>query len=570
MANTSPISIANMSGETTGPAASDAQTIHPALVSDDTGYVQSQTPATFETEGTTVQVPFVFDARYKGDALTQRVSSILGLTDTHGWSIVDTHENLALVHYDDGADMDVHGWLRGVLVDTEIGVIIAKSFGYTPTAVAKTISEVDGVISVCDTEGAVHTFSAVDTTIKRVFEGVVFRVIWHNSRAYRLTHRKIIPLRSRWGSSPSFLSMYQEAGGPTDEQLFDTTKAFSDSCYVFLVSHPSLLVGTRQNVTCPYIVCLGHYQMNTGRPAEDVAPGINNFSRSEAITGAVNEPFIHDPKTLSLQEANHHLRFGYYNSFEADDERQLTGEAIIMYRMVDGEVADIVKIHSPSYEWRVTMRGNNPNISHQFYSMLNLVYRDIKSDAAWQSFQNKFILFPIYDEQSLKQLYEQNQAILTIPTGPVTKNIYANRDTRIHILWMNYVLSLPASIQRDALDLISQFRKDRDDLIDWLQQIESTNKNIETATVPNQVNETTETTELSNRVKGLISSSRRLARARIDSGNNYSAKGSYMKLPTLIKATLRNLINKEDGPSLYKLVREMKQARKAVQVHPAA
>ena len=55
MANTSPISIANMSGETTGPAASDAQTIHPALVSDDTGYVQSQTPATFETEGTTVQ-----------------------------------------------------------------------------------------------------------------------------------------------------------------------------------------------------------------------------------------------------------------------------------------------------------------------------------------------------------------------------------------------------------------------------------------------------------------------------------------------------------------------------------
>lgn len=534
-----------MLGETTSPTASNEQVAQNTSVIPDNGVVDESLIKAIEN--VTIQVPFVFDAAYKGDDLTRRVGSILGLPDCRGWSIVDTHENLALVHYNDDADMTIYGWLRGVLVDTETGVVIAKSFGYTPTAVAKNITSIDGTISLTDSEGDAHTFSVEETVIKRVFEGVVFRVIWHKGKSYRLTHRKIIPLRSRWGNSPTFLSMYWEAGGPTDEQLFDTTKPFSDSCYVFLVSHPALLVGTRQNITHPYIVFLTRYQMETGRPTEEVAPGLNNFERNETITGNVSQPFIHDPKSLSLPEANHHLSFGYYNNFETFDERQLTGEAIIIYRMVNGEVADIVKVHSPSYEWRVTMRGNNPNIANQFYSMLNLAYRDVTSSEAWTNFQNKFILFPLYEEQSLKKLYEQNNVILTIPTGRVTQDMYSNRDSRIHLLWMNYVLSLPASIQRDALNILSQFRKDRNDLINWLQDIEST-KDIENNDFP-------------DRVKSLVINSRRLARTRLESGKNYSAKGCYMKLPILIKSTIRNLINKENGPSLYALVRAMKLDR---------
>ena len=554
MAHTGPISIDNMSSDT--PVHSNSEETQQPSSPLAENHIDNYVPQTSELDNTKTEDENSicdFDVSYKGDALIQRVSSILGLSDYHGWSIVDTHENLALVHYNDDADMTIYGGLRGVLVDTEVGVVIAKSFGYTPTVISDRLTSTDGAITVTDTEGDTHTFSTDDTIIKRVFEGVVFRVVWHKGKSYRLTHRKIVPLRSRWGSSPTFISMYEDAGGPTDEQLFDTTKPFSDSCYVFLVSHPSLLVGTRQNITCPYIICLAHYRMNIGRPAEEIASGLDNFDRIETITGKISEPFIHDPKTLSLQDVNHHLKFGYYNEFETDDERQLTGEAVIMYRTINGEVADIVKVHSPSYEWRSTMRGNNPNIPNQFYSMLNLAYSDVNNCDNWSTFQKKFILLPLYDEQSLKDLFEQNQGILAIPSGPVTRKTYSTRDARIHLLWMNFVLSLPASMQRDGLNLLSQFRNDRNDVISWLQHLESTTKDIEDS-------------ELPNRVKGIISSSRRLARSRVESNTNYSSKGSYMSLNFLIKNTIRNLINKEKGPSLYGLVRDMKKSRQAEQV----
>ena len=156
-------------------------------------------------EPTTPIVPFIFDASYKGDEVTQRVAQILNLTGVRGWSVVDTCDNLALVHYDDDDDMNIYGHLRGVLVDTEVGAIVAPSFGYTPTAIASELIEENGFISVKDTTGGVHNFPVQDTSIKRVFEGVVIRDIWYNNRRYRITHRKINPLRSRWGSSPYFL-----------------------------------------------------------------------------------------------------------------------------------------------------------------------------------------------------------------------------------------------------------------------------------------------------------------------------------------------------------------------------
>lgn len=500
-------------------------------------------------------VPFIFDGSYKGDALTQRIREILNLPEIKGWSVADVSGDLAMVHYDEDADMTIYGHLRGVLVDTDTGSVVADSFGYTPTAVASEIVAENGNILVTDQDGIAHTFPLDDVIIKRVFEGVVIRAVWHKSKLHLITHRKINPVRSRWGSSKSFLTLYAEANGPTAEQLFDITKPYSNTCYDFLVVDKSLLVGTRQKVNSPYIVCLAQREMDIKRPAHEVAPGVATFAVDETVTGAVNESFILNPKQLTLAEANKHLKFGYYNEFEVEDRRQLTGEAIIIYRMEHGSVKDIVKVHSPSYEWRVTMRGNNPNISNQFYAMLNIAYPEIKEEAAWDTFKRKLILLPLYDEQSLKDLYAQSQAILTIPSGETSRNDYNNKDSRIHLLWMNYVLSLPASMQGDALNILSQFKSDRDDVITWIQNIESSTKDIEAA-------------DIHIRVKGIISSSRRLARGRTASGNNYSARGTYMKFPLLIKSTIRNLILKENGPSLYGLVREMKQSKAAATPPP--
>ena len=500
-------------------------------------------------------IPIVFDGSYKGDETTRRAAEILAMPDIHGWTVVDSDEDTALVHYRDDADKSVYGHIRGLFLDLEVGAVIADSFGYTPTAVASELTETEGCVVIKDKEGVTHNFPIGEAIVKRVFEGVVIRVIWRKNKLYRITHRKINPVRSRWGSSKSFIEMYEAAGGPTAEQLFDTTKPYSSTCYDFLVVDQSLLVGSRQKVDKPYIVCLAQRNMDIKRPEEEVALGRASFITSETISGAVTESMIHDPKQLSIEEANRHLKYGYYNEFPVEDIRQLTGEAIIIYRMTNDTVTDIVKVHSPSYEWRVNLRGNNPNIVNQFYALLNSCYNDINSNEDWDKFKSKFITLPLYNETSLADLYTTNGAILMIPSGEISREDYNTRDSRIHLLWMNYLLSLPPHMQQNALQLLTNFKNDRNDLITWLQNLEETTKNIETS-------------ELPERIKGLISSSRRLARERVTNRTNYSAKGSYMKLPLLIKSTLRNLVNKENGPSLYGLVRDMKVARNPPKILP--
>jgi len=495
-------------------------------------------------------MPLILDFGYKGDALTKRAGEILGLSGVDGWEVVDSKDNLSLVHYSQDADMTKFGHLRGVLIDTEVGATIADSFGYTPTAVSsKLLVEEDGKLSIIDQDGANHTFRGDSVTIKPIFEGVVIRAIWHNSEFLRITHRKINPTRSRWGSSKSFIAMYEEAGGPTADQLFDTTKPYSTTTYDFLVSAKPLVVGTRQRITTPYIVLLAQREMDVKRPEEQVAKGKATFTTTNTIGGSVTQSVIHDPKPMTVAEANYHLRFGYYAEFEMKDERQLTGEGVIVYSMnPEGIVTDIVKVHSRAYDWRITMRGNNPNITHQFYCLLNSVYADLKNNTDWEMFANKLIVLPLYDEAGLRNMYEQTQGILMIPPGEVTRMDYTSRESRIYLLWMNFVLSLPPSSQAEGLNILTECKKDRANLLEWIQNIEATTKNIEGAVLP-------------SRVKGLISCSRRLARERIDNGDNYAANGGFMRLPVIIKSTLRNLLNKENGPSLFSLIREMKTAK---------
>jgi len=500
-------------------------------------------------------VPFVFDGSYKGDDLTQKAAKVLGLDTINGWEVIDHDEHLALVHYSKDGNMAKHGNLRGVLVDTEVEAVIADSFGYTPTAILPELTVKDNNLDIVDNEGVTHKFNLGEDElyIKKVFEGCVIRLVWHKSKLYRLTHRKIHPLKSRWGASKYFLTIFDEAGGPKAEDLFDITKPYSTTSYDFLVVDQQLLVGTRQIVNKPYVVYLTKRELDIKRPAEETAVGQFKSAMKPEITGVVNGSFIHDPQSMTVPDANLFLKYGYYDEFDADDIRQQTGEAVIIYSVKNGEIKDIVKVHSPSYEYRTVIRGNNSNIEHQFYCLLPLVYPDIDTKERWDYVMSKLIPFPLYDEESIKDLYAQSKVILTIPKGEQTKEElmaeYATRDARVHLLWMNFVLSLPVHAQEQALNILDNYKNNLVKVSEWICNLESTQKDIMA-------------TEFSARVKNIITSSRRLAHERLDEGNNYSAKGSYMKIPTLIKSTIRNLLNKENGTSLYSLVREMKKLAK--------
>lgn len=511
---------------------------------------------------TKVVIPFIFDAHYKGDELTKRVCQILNLQSISGWSVVDTYKNLAMVHYNDDADKRVYGYLRGLVVDTVTGDIVAKSFGHTPVAVYDTLQvNQNNMIVVRDEDDVVHAFPIKDTVMKRAVDGVTIRCIWYDNEIIYMTHRKFNPIKSRWVTSRPFLTMYHEANGPTEEDLFDTSKPYSSTCYVFMVCHPELLVGTRQQVNKPYIVHLSSFEMKLSQT--DVVPGVPKYKYSTEITGLIKESFILKPEALSLEKANAHLHCGYYQPFDIPDKRQLTGEAVIVSLISNGEVIDTVKVHSSSFDWRSNLRGNNPNIVNQFYSMLNIVYNNIITQDDWINLTNKLILLPLYSPADLKVLYKETGAILVMPPSEehLSADLYATRDDRIHLLWINYVLSLPPNLQEQALNILDNFVDEREELIEWLIMLEAKHRDLNTIVFPTRGKQK-EGVENNNkgikRVLTLLRDVRRMAMDRISSGNNYARNGAYISLPVIIKNTVRNLINKEHGPSLYGLIREMK------------
>lgn len=504
-----------------------------------------------------------FDYSYKGDSTKVRVAEILGLEDTSSWEIIDQCDKLALVHYKENhslggrnkqvepVDMEKYGHLRGVLVDVERGVVIARSFGYTPTVVSDRIEVIDDTITLVDTQKTIHKYDPEKTLIKRVFEGVVIRVIWYEGKSYRLTHRKINPSKSRWGNSPLFLDMYKEAGGPTDEELFDTTKPFSDSCYVFLVCHPKLLVGTRQMVNKPYIVCLAHYKMDIKQDESLVASGIDSFKRSSEVTSEVNESFVHYPSNLTLEDANKHLMDGYYDRINVEDERQKAGEAIILYEMKDGRPEKIIKVHSASYDWRIQMRGNDSNVKHRFYCLLDLVYncQNTPPSQLLNALSSKLVLFPAYEKSQLLEYLEANKGVLFIPDNEEIEfapEDFQTRESKIYLLWINYVLSLPLNLQRDALGLYESLLEDKKGIAKKLFDIHMGKYNFKNKT--GDIMDPIFDSKFPLRAKTLISDCRNFAR---------SQSQNQKQQTNAIEKNINNFINKERGDSLYSLIKKV-------------
>lgn len=521
------------------------------------------------------------DASYKGDELDKKVAKILSLPNRDGWSVIDydREAQLALVHYTENADMKTLGHLRGVLVDLEVESIVAGSFGYTPTTVTSEIKvDVGNFINVVDTDGVEHSFPAEKVRITRCFEGVVIRVIWHKSRMVCFSHRKINPARSHWGNSKSFLEMYREGGGPAAEDLFDTSKPFSNVCFHFLVCDQSLLVATRQDVQTPYLVYLARIPGRINRPAEEIGELRGKpFERIEGslvpnsitlkpegtvlvnpeISGKITSPMVHQLTPMSVEEANYFLKYGYYQPYEVSDERLLSGEAILMFYESKGKIVDIAKVHSLAFDWRNNMRGNNANILHQFHALLNLTKADFNVELQRREFFQRVIPLQLFPEEHLRQTFEEAGMIITLPgfgvdADYVVRNV-KTRDDKIHLLWVNFVLSLPRHLQLEALSILRRFKDGKTELLEWLFTLHA-----------NSVGFDIEKSEYHPRVKALISESRRMGQKKVEEADKaqHKKKGSF-NLDFAVKSTLRNLLGKESGTSLYSLCREVKRDREA-------
>ncbi len=442
---------------------------------------------------------------YEHYSLKMRLMEVLKLPGLIGWEILDTVGNLCLVHYTEDADMRVYGHLRGVVVDVKNGIVVASSYGYTSTTVADEI-KFDPQLILKDNDDYVHRFNVENTVIKKVYEGTVMRVIYYEGQVYRIIHKKIRPLKSRWVNTPLFTKMYQDANGPKDHQLFDLNKDYSPFCFVFLIVHPKLLIATKENITKPYVVLL---DVKVMYPTDQ-------YPNMDTELKVVN---VLTPEPLSVNEANHFLKYGYYDPVDFRDPRQGLGESLILYKVTEGQVSDIVKVNSTAFDFRLKMRNNDANLYHRFFELAHFVHSN--------SFESKFVPYLNYSKEQLEE-YKRHQLLLWLDHGPCD----SRKQLLLHQVWLNLLLSVPLQLQDEVLGFEEKYLKDREGVISWLVNYHLNNLNLDKSIV-------------GERGVNIITTAR---------NSVLNVKDVKIKHERIQKS-IRGLIYKEYGSSLYTLVK---------------
>ncbi len=165
--------------------------------------------------------------------------------------ILDRQDSLVLLHYVntwvsstdhtiDETPLGQIGHVRGIIVDTNTGRIICRSFPYTPEVISEDSERIGSLFSKDLSEVSVYTSC----------EGTVMRLFWYGEEWHISTHRKIDANNSYW-TGPTFGSMFK------DLREFDLDDLDKNYCYAFLMSHN----GNRlvYKITTPQLMLISIY-----------------------------------------------------------------------------------------------------------------------------------------------------------------------------------------------------------------------------------------------------------------------------------------------------------------------
>ena len=280
-------------------------------------------------------------------------------------------------------------------------------------------------------------------------------------------------------------------------------------------------------------------------------PVLNNLEE-------VEEKIIYSPENLTIEQANKHLRFGFYDSFEGWenlDRRLLPGEFIIMEEVdAEGEIKSVYKIDSPSYTWRSSIRDNDPNLLHRFYQLVSDSYNNYKNREDKDKYKHKYPILTPYDKKSImKMIVEKAQPFVVWPQNTLEEDRdMKTRDELLYNVWLNFLISVPLHKQLEAVYYLDHLLEKRKELINWFLTLEKDNM--------------VDPVVYSRRVVQIITSARDFAQRNVQQGKNYDRRGKQMLLSDMVQRNIRNFIFKEEGGSLYRLIREMERCKMQVEV----
>lgn len=433
--------------------------------------------------------------------LEDTISQILGIKGTEGWSIVDANGDLVMVSASDDADQTKYGWLRGVIVDIPRRKIVSKSMGWSPVVVSDELVAVDNNLVLTDLFGITHKVALEENTITLGEEGTVVRVFKLNGVTYFAGQKKLDVRRSRWGKTKPFLEIFTELVGKQPEDVVEEGEVAT-----FILVHPDLLFASKQDIGKGYAVLLD----------------------GTAIAGNYLTPEVVD-----LKNANDYLYNGYYDTPSDLSPRARPGE-FVMIKSSNG----YIKVMSDGYSWREEMIGGDNNLKHRFFELTNLA-RGPTQGQEFSRFQEVYKQkFPIFNEGVISE--ENLGEIFSWPFGEAdqeeSEKILENRDTRLKNMATAFLMAVPLHRQKEVYGFLQYLFDERKELGKWMSQL------------PND-----EDPELDKRIRQILGIARKSA---IDE----YARNKKISVDILIQRNILNLLQKEEGLSLYRMINVMKVA----------
>lgn len=511
------------------------------------------------------------------------ISKVLGVDNSASWDIVssDPENNLFMVHHKSDANLSVYGNVRGTVIDIVAETVVCSSAGYMPTTISNRLTlEEDGNIHLFDDFGREQTANPANMKIRTGYEGTIIRVFKHAGKVYRVTRKSLNPIRSRWGNSKPFIQIYEELNGPSDDALFNPNSDYSPYCHSFILVHPDLVVSTKDIVGTGYIIYLGVEEMWS--VVDENCPYKQTKEDGSMLEGVTQEQFDQDPRPnagwidstiyspntypdnifetkignilspidLTIEQANKRLTSGFYDAggnLDNFDCRMIPGEFVIIYKLrEDGSTESMIKVESPSYVWRSTIRDNNPNLLNRFYQLIDASY-NFKTEDQRQSYSEMFPTFTPFDPISISNsmpiiMWMEN-------TEMDYSQILVNKDSRLYNIWISFMMSVPLHKQYEVFGYLTSLKQSQDELVGWLRKMEDRGS--------------LDPAEFSRRVLDIVKKSRSFAQQEVKKGNNGNNRNRGYKRKLSVKditrRNIRNFINKEIGSSLYRLVKEMNQ-----------
>lgn len=415
------------------------------------------------------------DFQFKETEEFEKIFQILGFRSKL-IKILDKKDDLLLLHYDESKIFSLPQIedsvlsIRGTVIDMKREIIICPSFGYTSFAIKNKIEfDQEGKISFINNIGKNLTFDKDDIIISKAYEGFVIRAIWYDNKPYFFSYKKLDPSKSFWGKSDYFLDAYYNAGGPKHEEMFDTTKPFSSTCYFFLVSTSEVLVGSKINLEHPFVVLLDTVNLDLkGIDQSLIAPGTFNFEIFYKIPERFNQPMVIGKEELTLEKGNEFLEKGFYSSLEVDqiDIRRNFGEAIYICKKSDPKYHILVK--SDSYNWRCEIRNEKASVRLALYNLISLGKRMLIRSSLLE-FKKKFLAVPIRDtsyiESKIKErgyLIWKDLLLEDKDKESIKKMIKKPNEMKEELekfVFLNLIFSLPPSLQRTYYRLYDEYKE---------------------------------------------------------------------------------------------------------------